>query len=195
MPDEDQPTTSMKSMFKGGFRHHFKNIILHPELTPEQVALSFAIGFSLAWNPFIGLHTFLILVLCFIFKRLHRPLMFLACFINNPWTMVPMASLSGLVGNLLMGRGCRPHMRGVHWDQIGWHSFISKEGFDHMYLMLKPILGPYLLGGLVLSTLALPVGYYVMLYITRRLRSMDIHMPPVKLPPIRLGKSHHDSAE
>jgi len=192
---EEPATTSLKSLFMGRFRLHVKHMILHPELTPEQVALSFAIGLSLAWNPFIGLHTLLILILCFLFSRLHRPLMFLACFINNPWTMVPMASLSGLVGNLLMGRGCRPRMRGVHWDQIGWHSFVSKEGFDHMYLMLKPILGPYLLGGLVLSALALPVGYYVMLYITRRLRRMDIHMPPVKLPPIRLGKSHHDSAE
>jgi uncharacterized protein (DUF2062 family) len=195
MPDEDQPPTSMKSIFKGGFRHHFKNIILHPELTPEQVALSFAIGFSLAWNPFIGLHTFLILVLCFIFKRLHRPLMFLACFINNPWTMVPMASLSGLVGNLLMGRGCRPKFHGIRWDTIGWHSFVSHRGFDHMYLMLKPILGPYLLGGMVMSALALPVGYYVMLKLARHLRKLHIKLPPVKLPAIHFTKTHPDKPE
>ncbi len=192
---DDQSHASLKSMFKGGVRQHFTHMILHPELTPEQVALSFAIGFSLAWNPFIGLHTFLILVLCFIFKRLHRPLMFLACFINNPWTMVPMASVSGLVGNLLMGRGCRPKLNGIHWDSIGWRSFVSREGFDHMYLMLKPILGPYLLGGLVLSALALPVGYYVMLRIARRLRKLHIHLPPVKLPAIHFTKTHPDKPE
>ncbi len=39
-----------------------------------------------------------------------------------------------------------------------------------MYIMLKPILGPYLVGGLVLSALALPVGYYAMLLLTRHLR-------------------------
>jgi uncharacterized protein (DUF2062 family) len=194
MTDEQAPA-SAKALLKGGFRFHFKRMILHPELTPEQVALSFAIGFSLAWNPFIGLHTFLILLLCFVFKRLHRPLMLLACFINNPWTMVPMATLSGLVGNLLLGRGCRPHMRGVHWDTIGWHSFVSKEGFDHMYLMLKPILGPYLLGGIVLSALALPVGYYVMLKITRHLRRLHLHIYPVSLSALHLSKPRHDKPE
>jgi len=194
MTDEQAPA-SLKAFFKGGFRYHFKRMILHPELTPEQVALSFAIGFSVAWNPFIGLHTFAILLLCFIFKRLHRPLMLLACFINNPWTMVPMASASGLIGNLLMGRGCRPHFRGIHWETIGWHSFVSREGFDHMYLMLSPILGPYLLGGLVISVLALPAGYYGMLMATRRLRKLHIHLPPVKVPGINLPKPRHDKPE
>jgi uncharacterized protein (DUF2062 family) len=194
MTDEQAPAP-WKSFFKGGIHLHFKRMILHPELTPERVALSFAIGFSLAWNPFIGLHTFAIVLLCFLFKRLHRPLMLLACFINNPWTMVPMASVSGLVGNLLMGRGCRPKFHGIRWDTIGWQSFVSKEGFDHMYLMLKPILGPYLLGGVVLSALALPVGYYVMLKIAIRLRQIHLHRPAVKLPVLHLPKSHPDRSK
>jgi uncharacterized protein (DUF2062 family) len=195
MADEQDPAPP-KSFIRGGFKYHIKRMILHPELTPEQVALSFAIGFSLAWNPFIGLHTLAILALCFIFRRLHRPLMLLACFINNPWTMVPMASVSGLVGNLLLGRGCRPHIHhGIRWDTIGWHSFISREGFDHMYLMLKPILGPYLLGGLVLSALALPVGYYVMLKVTRHLRRLNIHIYPVTLSNLHLTKPRHEKPE
>jgi uncharacterized protein (DUF2062 family) len=193
MTPETAPA-SLKALFKGGFWLHVRHMLLHPELSPEQVALSFAIGFSLAWNPFIGLHTLAILLLCFLFRRLHRPLMLLACFINNPWTMVPMASVSGLTGNLLMGRGCVPRMRGVHWDQIGWHSFVSRQGFDHMYLMLKPILGPYLLGGMVLSALALPVGYYAMLAVTRRLRRLHIHIAPMKRP-IHLGRPRADKPE
>ena len=177
MTDEQAPAP-WKSFFKGGIHLHFKRMILHPELTPERVALSFAI-----------------VLLCFLFKRLHRPLMLLACFINNPWTMVPMASVSGLVGNLLMGRGCRPKFHGIRWDTIGWQSFVSKEGFDHMYLMLKPILGPYLLGGVVLSALALPVGYYVMLKIAIRLRQIHLHRPAVKLPVLHLPKSHPDRSK
>jgi len=173
---------------RGGFRHHLKRFILHPEMSPEQVALSFAIGLSLAWNPLIGLHTAIILLLCVLFRKLHRPLMLLACFINNPWTMLPMASASGLVGNLLLGRGWRVHFRGIKWHTIGLRSFLTQEGFDHMIRMLKPVLVPYLVGGFVLSALALPVGYYVMLVITRRLRARPLHLPPLKLPPI-LGKS------
>ena len=94
-----------------------------------------------------------------------------------------------------MGRGCRPHFHGIRWDTIGWHSFVSHRGFDHMYIMLKPILGPYLLGGLVLSALALPVGYYVMLKITRHLRRLNIHMPEVKLPSLQLSKPRPDKPE
>ena len=181
MTDEQAPA-SLKAFFKGGFRYHFKRMILHPELTPEQVALSFAIGFSVAWDPFIGLHTFAILLLCFIFKRLHRPLMLLACFINNPWTMVPMASASALVGNILLGRGLHLNLKGVHWHEITWRSFISREGLDGLLKMLEPVLVPYLLGGLLLSALTLPLGYYGMLYLARRLRRVHLHMPHLRHP-------------
>jgi len=178
---DDQEPVPPRSIFKGGFQHHFKRFILHPEMTPEQVALSFAIGFSLAWNPFVGLHTWAIILLCIIFRKLHRPLMLLACYLNNPWTMLPMASASTLVGNLLLGRGWHLHFRGIKWHTIGWRSFLTRDGFDGMCHMLKPILAPYLLGGIVLSLLALPVGYYLMLMFTRRLRRLHIHLPPVKL--------------
>jgi len=106
-----------------------------------------------------------------------------------------MASLSGLIGNLLMGRGTRPDFTGIHWEKIGWHSFVSHKGFDHMYIMLKPILGPYLLGGMVMSALALPLGYYVMLKIARRLRMLHIHLPPVKLTGIHFTRSNKDKPE
>jgi uncharacterized protein (DUF2062 family) len=177
---------------KGRLRDRLKRIILHPEMTPEQVALSFAIGFSISWNPLIGIHTVLILALCLLFRKLHRPLMLLACYINNPWTMLPMASASGLVGNLLLGRGCRVNFRGVRWHALGWRSFLTSEGFDHMYIMLKPVLVPYLLGGIVMSLLALPVGYYVMLKLTRHLRARPLHLPPLRLPPIHHAKSKPD---
>jgi uncharacterized protein (DUF2062 family) len=176
MTDHPAPP-SPKSLFKGGFRETFKRYVLHPEMTPEQVSLSFAIGFSTSWNPFIGLHTWLILLLCIIFRRLHRPLMLLACYINNPWTMLPMASASSLVGNLLLGRGWHLNFRGIKWHTIGWRSFLTREGFDGMCTMLRPILTPYLLGGFVLSLLALPVGYYGMLMLTRRLRRLHLHLP------------------
>jgi uncharacterized protein (DUF2062 family) len=187
MTDEPVQAPS-KGRFRVGLRESFKRFILHPEMSPEQVALSFAIGFSLAWNPFLGLHTWVVLLLCIIFRRLHRPLMLLACYLNNPWTMLPMASMSSLVGNLFLGRGWHLHFRGVKWHAIGWRSFVTREGFDGMCHMLKPILAPYLVGGMVMSLLALPVGYYGMLLLTRRLRRLDIHLPPVKLPGLHLTK-------
>jgi len=192
---DDQVPESPRSWLKGGFGYHFKRLILHPEMTPEQVALSFAIGFSVAWSPVIGLHTWLILMLCIIFRKLHRPLMLLTCYLNNPWTMLPMASVSALAGNLLMGRGWHLHFRGIKWHTIGWRSFLTREGFDGMCHMLKPIFVPYLLGGFVLSALALPLGYYVMLKIARRLRHLNLHLPAVKLPALHLTKSRNDESK
>lgn len=171
------PSTTLAPAQKKHLLAKLREHILHPEMTPHQVALSFGIGFSLAWNPFLGLHTSIILILCFIFRRLHRPIMFLACYLNNPWTMVPMATGSALLGNVLLGRGWHLKLNDIHWHSIGWRSFVTREGFDAMLLMLKPILLPYLLGGLLLSALALPVGYYFMLALTRRLRALHIHLP------------------
>ena len=176
--DPAKPALFEKSM--AGFRHHCKRMLLHPEMSPEQVALSFAIGFAMAWNPLIGLHTTLILLLCLVFKRLHRPLMLLACFINNPWTVVPMATVSTIFGKLLLGRGYRLRHKSIPWDTIGLQNFITHDGFREMMRMLKPILTPYLLGGSVLCVLSLPIGYVLVLRITRRLRSMNLRQNPGK---------------
>ena len=166
----------------------FKLHVLHPELSPRQVALSFAIGFAICWNPLIGTHTALVLGICLIFRRLHRPLVLLAMLLNNPWTMVPIATISAYAGNLLLGRGLAIDLAGVHWREIGWHSFVNREGFEAMYRMVKPILVPYLLGGSVLCLLALPAGYFAALALTRRLRRMHLHLPHVHLPHLHSDK-------
>jgi uncharacterized protein (DUF2062 family) len=173
------PSTHLAPPQKKRLLATFRQHLLHPEMTPHQVALSFAIGFSLAWNPLIGLHTWIILLLCFLFRKLHRPLMLLACYINNPWTMVPMATTSAMLGSVLLGRGWHLNLKCIHWHAIGWRCFATRDGFDGMVLMLKPILVPYLLGGAVMSALALPLGYYVMLRIARRLRELHLHLPHV----------------
>jgi len=82
------------------------------------------------------------------------------------------------VGNLVLGRGWHLNFRSVRWHAIGWRSFFTREGFDGMCTMLKPILAPYLVGGMVLSILALPVGYYCMLYLTRHLRGLRLTLRP-----------------
>lgn len=158
-----------------GFWASLKRHIIHPELTPKQVAWSFAIGFSIAWNPFLGLHTGIILLLCLFARHLHRPLIFLACFINNPWTLVPMATASAMVGSALMGRGWHVDLSSVRWAEIGWRSFATREGLAQLGVMFKPILWPYLLGGMVLSILALPLGYWVMHRVALKLRARHLY--------------------
>lgn len=160
--------------------HRLRDHILHPELSTEQVAWSFAIGLAIAMNPVLGTHTAMILVLCFSFRRLHRPLMLLACFVNNPWTLVPIATASAYLGNLLLGRGLSLDLSNIHWKAIGWRSFSSWEGLQAVHRMVQPILAPYLLGGFALMVASVPLGYFGMRWLTRRLRSIhwrDLHLP------------------
>jgi uncharacterized protein (DUF2062 family) len=181
IPESPAPDAQMKPSFWARLKLH----ILHPELTPQQVAISFAIGLAISWNPLLGTHIGLVLGLCLLFRRLHRPLIFIAVFINNPWTMVPMATVSTYFGNLILGRGLNIDLSMVHWREIGWRSFTSQAGFETMYRMMKPVLVPYLVGGGVLTLLALPVGYFSILALTRRLRRLHLHMPHLHLPHFR----------
>ena len=148
----------------------FRQYILLPELTPRRVAWSFAIGCSIAWNPIIGTHTWVALALCFLVKGLHRPLLLTSTFLNNPWTMIPIASVSVFFGNWLLHGVWWVDLTDIAWKSIGLGSFTSRQGFAAMYAMLKPILGPYLLGGFSASLLVLPIAYWSMLLLSRKLR-------------------------
>jgi uncharacterized protein (DUF2062 family) len=116
--------------------------------------------------------------------------MFIAVFVNNPWTMVPMATGSAYVGNLLLGRGLNLNLSGIHWHKISWRSFVTYDGFHAMCAMLKPIFVPYVVGGLVCSLLALPLGYWVMLKVAQRLRKTHLHLPHLHIPHL-----HHDKSK
>ena len=147
-----------------------KRYMADPDLEPHHLGWSFALGLSIALNPLLGLHTAMVLSACALFRKLHRPLALLGTFVNNPWTLVPISTVSAIFGNLLLGRGLEIDLSGVDWASIGWHSFSSREGFRLMTSMLRPILVPYLVGGFVLSALAVPVGYFLMLRLAHRLR-------------------------
>ncbi len=170
----EQPVPAPPAKPKGLW-NILKSHILHPELSPEQVAWSFALGFSIAWNPLLGLHTGMVFLFCLIFRRLHRPLMIMAMLVNNPWTLVPMATASTWVGNLVRGRLHPTNLARVQWHKIGWRSFLTWGGFEAMTTMLKPILKSYLIGGTICTLLALPIGYFLMFWLARRLRR--IHWP------------------
>lgn len=158
-----------------GIWNSLKAHILHPELSSEQVAWSFALGFSIAWNPLLGLHTAMAFLFCVIFRRLNRPLLIMAMLINNPWTVVPIATASVWVGQLIRGTVKSGHLAQVHWQEIGWRSFLTWKGFEAMTTMLRPVMKSYLLGGTLCTLLALPIGYFFMLWFAKRMRR--IHWP------------------
>ncbi|MBI1753404.1 MAG: DUF2062 domain-containing protein [Acidobacteria bacterium] len=175
LPDPAPAAAPVSRATPKGLWNSLKAHILHPELSPEQVAWSFALGLSIAWNPLLGLHTGMVFLFCIIFRRLHRPLMIMSMLVNNPWTMVPIATASTWVGNLVRGRFGTGNIAKVDWHAIGWRSFLTWDGFEATTTLLRPILKSYLIGGTLCALAALPVGYFFMLWLANRLRR--IHWP------------------
>ena len=169
-PLEAAPAPSAAKPPKGFFGK-LKHFVLHPELSPEQIAWSFALGLSVAFNPLLGLHSVMVLAFCFLFRRLHMPLMFLGAFINNPWTTVPIATLQVFIGNLVRGHTLHHGLGNIPWHAISWRNFVSWAGMQELAEMLRPVLHSYLIGGSILCILALPIGYWITLTVVRRMRA------------------------
>jgi uncharacterized protein (DUF2062 family) len=65
----------------------FKNALLSG-CTPQRLSRSCCLGLYIAFSPFPGVHT-IIMLTCNYFFNLHFPTLLIATSINNPWTMVP----------------------------------------------------------------------------------------------------------
>ncbi len=72
-------------------------VALAADSSPRQLVASFCIGLYIAFSPFPGLHSVMIIASKFIF-RLHLPTVFIVASFNNPWTMIPMYSFDYALG-------------------------------------------------------------------------------------------------
>jgi len=161
---------NVQTKSKPTFLQRMKAHILMPHISPERVAISFAIGLSIAMSPLIGFQTWLALGCCYFAKSLHRPLLLATSLINNPWTFAPFATVSLILGNLLLGRSWAANLSNASWGCIRFSSFVTKEGLGQLAAMMKPLLAPFLLGGFVLSLLSIFLGYWLMLRFSKRAR-------------------------
>lgn len=69
----------------------------------KQLLFSIAVSAYIAFCPFVGFHTLLVIIASWLFS-LNMPLLFvISCSINNPWTMVPIYAAGHWVGDLILG--------------------------------------------------------------------------------------------
>jgi len=66
-------------------KQHIRNL-LHVDETPHELAKAFAAGVFVAFTPFLGLHTAIILIVAWAF-RLNKLAALTGTFVNNPWTI------------------------------------------------------------------------------------------------------------
>lgn len=151
------------SVREGGTRRlkELLRFVLHTDDTPPRAALAFAIGVFIAWTPALGFHILLGLAIAFLFG-LNRVAVVAGTFVNNPWTFVPIYTVSAWLGSILTGlEVSAPRLEGKSWSHF----------FDFL-AQCRPWIVPLTVGSLVLGTLCALVSYPLVLYGIRWYRGL-----------------------
>jgi uncharacterized protein (DUF2062 family) len=134
-------------------------LLLRVQDSPHRLALSFAIGVWIAFNPLLGVHTAMALGLAFAL-RLSRVAMLLGAYVNNPWTLAPLYGAGTLLGCALLG------VPAAGLSDVRW-----SDGSAALLAALKPFLWPFVVGNLLLGVLAALPSYFLLRKVLERRRA------------------------
>lgn len=141
---------------------YFWRQVLRLRATPHEVALGFAIGVFTACTPFLGVQTFLALVLAFVL-RVSMPAALLGTFVGNPLSWPAIWAASYVSGALLLGQD--PTYAAGHLsetaDVLGATlATPSVETLAAAIDNLSPLAEPMVVGGLLVGLIAAVFSYY-----------------------------------
>lgn len=146
---------------KRSLRRYLRELLLIKE-PPERTALTFGLGVFISFSPFIGIHTVLALVLL-LFVRLNRLAFLAGVFSNTPWTIPPSLTLGTAIGIFVLRSDSRLPALSSETISSGqfWHE-LTTDSLD--------LLGPFIVGNLVLSTALAFLAYTALKWFLRRYR-------------------------
>lgn len=156
--------------------------LLHIHDTPERSALAFAIGVTIGFSPFVGLHTMMGLIVAFVFN-LNRVAVLGGIWTNLPWIFGPYYAGTTAVGAWLSGASLPPDLlprieqirHAIHVDD--WHTWLSPV--LALGALLRPLLLPFTLGSSLGCIILGLVAYRVALtFLIARKRRTDAAEPP-----------------
>jgi uncharacterized protein (DUF2062 family) len=142
--------------------------ILHVDDTPQRIARGVAVGFWVAFTPFLGLHMVLALALAVVLKA-NRAMAVLSVWVSNPFTFLPIHVPAYLVGRFFL---VKFHPASVEPDQIGellnsifsFSSLLTRLHTPTFWKNAAEVFGKIglevTIGGFVLGTLAAGIGYF-----------------------------------
>ncbi|MBF0606516.1 MAG: DUF2062 domain-containing protein [Candidatus Magnetobacterium sp. LHC-1] len=128
--------------------------------SPMKVAVSFGIGTLIAFSPWVGLHTVLVIILAMAFK-LNKVAILTAAYINNPFTVVPISTFCIWVGMKLMGM----EAANITID-------FSNLTLSNVMGVFGVLLMPFIWGSLFVSVIAAVLSFFIVLHIFRLKRRM-----------------------
>lgn len=135
--------------------------VLHTDDTPSRAALAFAVGVFIAWTPVLGFHTLLALAIAFLFG-LNRVAVLAGTFVNNPWTFVPIYSVSAWIGShVTRSEVSLPRLEGKSWGHV----------FDFL-VQCRPWIVPLTTGTLLMGAICALLSFPLVLYGIRWYRAL-----------------------
>jgi hypothetical protein len=139
--------------------HALINKVISPDMSPPYVARSCALGVFMAFSPYLGIQTILVIGLAVIMRASAPIAVTLLYVINNPWTMIPIAALDFVFGRFLvttlLGLDLTPYNPAwMEWvnNKIGYY-VLSFVGID------KFCFWSYLIGGHIIALTAAAITY------------------------------------
>mgnify|MGYP006267331081 CR=1 FL=1 len=149
--------------------------LLHVHDTPERTAAAFALGVTLGFSPFIGLHTVIGIVLAFAFN-LNRVAVLVGMYLHLPWFMPAFYTAATAFGALLTGSRMPSDFVTQLKDALDVQGFMPRlQGIGRI---LRPLLPAYLIGSSILAAILGGISYYASLAFIRARRRHHSHTHP-----------------
>ncbi len=126
--------------------------------SPKKIALAFSVGVFIAFSPILGFHTLMVVLVAWLF-RLNPLALIIGAFVNNPWTFTPLYGGCLWFGVYLYG-GASVFPQ-VSWQNLTFLAFIEN---------LKPYIGPFFLGTILMGIFFAVISYFMTYYFIRQFR-------------------------
>ncbi len=169
LPDAPGRWPNDMSDKKLGWLRGFLRRLLHLGDSPERTALAFSIGVFFSFSPFLGLHTIMGLATAFLFK-LNRLALLIGVYVNNPWTIAPVASIGTALGFYILGLDNK-------FAEVSWETMLNTSFWKEMFSDFENLLLPFFVGNLILSVAAAMIAYVVLKRILVRHRAQHEVQP------------------
>lgn len=150
--------------------------------TAHSVALGTAVGVFLGMTPTVGIQMVLVVVISLLTRRIarfNRIAAFIAVYISNPVTIVPIYWFDYKVGTLFLGGNVsrQEFVRMLQFDGFA-------EWWSTMTTLFADVGAPLFLGSLFVATFAGAVTYPVMRGLLKSFRSLKPAKRETKPPPV-----------
>lgn len=137
--------------------------------SPKKIAISLSVGIYIAFSPFIGLHTLMVLAASWCFRLPIAVIFAASCSINNPWTALPIYSLDYGFGYWIIYHLCGcSRMPNPSWYTYCANYLYAKLGIPS-FCVWSFLIGGNILG-IIIATVAYPVFYSIFVRAKKVLR-------------------------